>query len=71
MDLQDLTDGPAAASEASCKPQSVDDEFYPYPNEYSFCLGDWYWNHGVQKSHESFRKLLDIIGDPGFRPDDM
>jgi hypothetical protein len=71
VDLQDLTDGPAAASEASCQPQRVDNEFYPYPNEYSFRLGDWYWNHGVQKSRESFRKLLDIIGDPGFRPDDV
>jgi hypothetical protein len=43
--------------------------FHPYPNEASFRLGDWYWNHGAQKLHESFRELLDIIGDPNFSPD--
>ncbi|KIM51112.1 hypothetical protein SCLCIDRAFT_144010, partial [Scleroderma citrinum Foug A] len=24
--------------------------FYPYPNETSLLLGDWYWNQGHQKS---------------------
>ena len=31
-------------------------------------LGDWYWNQGAQKTRESFRQLLDIIGDPAFSP---
>jgi hypothetical protein len=42
--------------------------FYPYPNEASFRLGQWYWEGGVQKSQESFKQLLDIIVDPGFDP---
>lgn len=43
----------------------------PYPNKSSFLLGDWYWNHGAQKSQESFTSLLKIVGDPQFRPDDV
>ena len=42
--------------------------FYPYPNETSLLLGDWYWNQGHQKSRTSFRKLQDIIGHPGYDP---
>lgn len=45
--------------------------FHPYPNESSFLLGDWFWNGGVQKSHESFRKLLAIIGNPKFSSEDV
>ncbi|KAG2056121.1 hypothetical protein BDR06DRAFT_981565 [Suillus hirtellus] len=37
--------------------------FYPYPNKSSFLLGDWFWNGGLQKSHKSFRELLQIIED--------
>ena len=37
--------------------------FYPYPNCSSFCLGEWYWNGGVQKSQSSFK---DIIGNHDF-----
>lgn len=42
--------------------------FHPYPNESSFRLGEWYWNHGAQKSQEDFKELLSIIGDPIFHP---
>ena len=42
--------------------------YYPYPNKSSMCLGDWYWNQGVQKSKESFKQLLDIVSDPVFSP---
>ncbi|KIM65445.1 hypothetical protein SCLCIDRAFT_22648 [Scleroderma citrinum Foug A] len=45
--------------------------FHPYPNETSLLLGDWYWNEGHQKSQSSFRKLLDIIGHPEYRPEDV
>ena len=45
--------------------------FYPYPNETLLLLGDWYWNQGHQKSRTSFRKLLDIIGHPGYDPGDV
>ena len=45
--------------------------FYPYPNETSLLLGDWYWNHGHQKSQTSFKTLLDIIGHPEYHPEDV
>ena len=45
--------------------------FYPYPNEASLRLGDWYWNQGSLKSKDSFRRLLDIIGSPPFNPVDI
>ena len=48
-----------------------DDPFYPYPNYTSLQLGDWYWNHGQQKSQEDFKLLLDIVGDLEFRPEDV
>ena len=45
--------------------------FGPYPNQSSFLLGEWYWNGGRQKSLKEFRSLLDIIGSPEFRPEDI
>ena len=45
--------------------------FYPYPNKSSFLLGDWYWNGGIQKSKESFKNLIKIVGSPEFRPEDV
>ena len=50
---------------------NTENPFYPYPNKASLCLGDWYWNQGALKSKDSFRRLLDIIGSPSFRPDDI
>lgn len=47
------------------------DLLFPYPNKNSFLLGDWYWCDGVQKSQESFRNLLDIVGDSEFDPRDV
>lgn len=72
IDLQDLSDSPAATGNAVPLevPQPAESSFYPYPNESSFRLGEWYWN-GAQKSRESFRELLSIIGDPEFRPADL
>lgn len=52
-------------------PQVDQQEFYPYPNESSFRLGEWYWNHGIQKSRESFSNLLDIVSSQDFRPEDV
>ncbi|KAH7917056.1 hypothetical protein BV22DRAFT_1135740, partial [Leucogyrophana mollusca] len=52
-------------------PHHDDGAFYPYPNVSSFLLGDWYWNQGLQKSKESFKDLLRIIGNPAFRPEDI
>ena len=45
--------------------------FYPYPNQSSLLLGDWYWNQGTMKSRKCFRSLLKIVGSSGFRPEDI
>jgi Plavaka transposase len=66
LSLQDLSSLPATDSQDSTAASTKN--FYPYPNENSFRLGDWYWNHGAQKSHEDFRALLDIVGDASFHP---
>ena len=50
---------------------TTDNPFHPYPNHTSLRLGDWYWNHRTQKSQESFKLLLDIIGDFEFSPEDI
>ena len=42
--------------------------FYPYPNENSFRLGEWYWNQNTQKSQNDFKTLLSIVSDSGFHP---
>src|ERR1700722_1735086 len=62
-----LDELPDIASEGSAS----DQVFHPYPNRSSFRLGDWFWNGGVQKSQSSFRELLDIVGDPNFKPADV
>jgi hypothetical protein len=55
----------------STQPCEPTPSFYPYPNEASFRLGHWYWNGSVQKSQESFKELLEIVGDPDFDPSDI
>lgn len=45
--------------------------FAPYPNENAFLLGEWYWNHGIQKTQDSFRKLINIVSGTGFKPADV
>ena len=45
--------------------------YYPYPNQSSFLLGEWYWNDGVKKSQSSFQNLTKIVGHPDFRPEDV
>lgn len=45
--------------------------YYPYPNESSFLLGEWYWNEGEKKSQSSLRNLFKIVGHPDFRPEDI
>jgi hypothetical protein len=41
--------------------------FYPFPNRSAFVMGDWFWNSGVQKSIQSFREPMGILGDPEWR----
>jgi Plavaka transposase len=45
--------------------------YYPYPNQSSFLLGEWYWNDGERKSQSSFQNLLNTVGHPAFRPEDV
>jgi hypothetical protein len=47
------------------------DTYYPYPNQSSFLLGEWYWNDGAKKSQSGFKNLLKIIGHPDFQPQDV
>jgi hypothetical protein len=49
----------------------ADMSFHPYPNRSSFELGHWYWNGGVQKSHQSFKELVDIVGRSDYDPNDV
>jgi hypothetical protein len=68
-DIFDLSDEPII----STRPHFTNNgnPFEPFPNKSSFRLADWHWNHGVLKSRESFKQLLDIVGDPEFRPEDV
>ena len=52
-------------------PPQDEGNYLPYPNKNAFRLGNWYWNGGVQKSQESFKSLLNIVGDPAFDPQDV
>ena len=68
--MHDLFDSPPTTDDTSVDHRNGN-IFHPYPNQSSFLLGDWHWNHGNQKSRESFSELLNIIGNPEFNPDDV
>jgi hypothetical protein len=68
--LKDLTISGSPTSE-SYSSAPVTNDFRPYPNSSSFLLGEWYWNEGVQKSQDNFRKLLEIVGSSDFNPEDI
>lgn len=44
--------------------------FYPYSNESSFKLAEW-WNQGVLNSLERFKQLIEIVGSPDFKSSDI
>jgi hypothetical protein len=70
--LKDISYVPAVASaelDVLAKTRNV--LFYPYPNQTSFELGHWYWNGGAQKSHQSFKELIDIVSHSDFNPSDV
>jgi hypothetical protein len=71
--FQDLCEDPAAETTSPPEKRSEPGKhgFLPYPNESSFRLGHWYWNRGIQKSRQSFRELLNVVGDPKFSPEDV
>lgn len=63
-DLSDVTDNSST--------MRLDENMYaPYPNSSSFALGEWYWNHGLQKTKSDFKHLIGIITDPAFHVDDI
>ncbi|KAG2339571.1 hypothetical protein BDR05DRAFT_891592, partial [Suillus weaverae] len=51
--------------------KSDNNSFHPYSNESSFKLGHWYLNGSIQKSHQSFKELLDIMGCSEYDPDNV
>lgn len=73
VDLQALSDIPVPEFQCSNSNTSDADasRFRPYGNESSFRLGNWYWSNGVQKTRSNFRKLIDIIAHPSFKPKDV
>ena len=68
--MQDLCESAPCADEVPSA-SGVGETFNPYPNENSFLLGDWYWNHGAQKSQKSFKELVEIVSSPKFKPEDV
>ncbi|KAG2343797.1 hypothetical protein BDR05DRAFT_975801 [Suillus weaverae] len=69
--LQDISSIPTVAPADLDSLAEPHDPFYPYPNQLSFELGHWYWNSSMQKSHQSFKELLDIVGRPDFNPSNV
>lgn len=69
--LEDLVDTEPRRDTMYSHDNGRNPSFYPYPNKNSFLIGDWYWCDGVQKSQESFKRLIDIIGNPEFSPADI
>lgn len=67
MVLEDLVEDEIHLERLESTPFS----FFPYPNQNSFLLGDWFWCGGVQKSQESFKDLITIVGSPDFNPADV
>jgi hypothetical protein len=68
-DIFDLSDEPTISTQPHFTNNG--NPFKLFPNKSSFRLADWHWNHGVLKSCESFKQLLDIVGDPEFWPEDV
>ena len=73
LSLQDLWESIPGDGDVSADtdPGDLGTRFGPYPNHSSFLLGDWYWNHGVQKSQQSFKELVNIVTSPGFKAEDV
>lgn len=80
--FQELCDGPLVKdnppdNEAGQLPSLQDistigspNMFYPYANENSFKLAEW-WNQGVLNSMDRFKELIKIVGSPSFQSSDI
>ena len=66
LTLEDLMDTNTGTS-----PEPPIYPYHPYPNRSSFLLGEWYWNDGTKKSQSGFKNLIEVVGDPAFRPEDV
>lgn len=73
LDLEALTEDSAdrTTSEASNQTPPFNQNFYPFPNQSSFQLSEWYWSDGAQKSQSSFKKMVNIVTSPEFKPEDV
>lgn len=73
VDLASLTDLAAdhIAVENRQGNPALQTSFYPFPNKSSFQLSEWYWSDGAQKSQSSFKKMVNIVGSPDFKPEDV
>lgn len=47
------------------------DLYHPFPNKSPYQLGAWFYNDRHQKSRSEFRRLVDIVGSPNFKPEDV
>ena len=73
LTIENFVDSPDDSS-PQLLPSSIGSErknFWPYPNHSSFLLGEWYWNNGFLKSQRDFSDLIEIVGHPDFKPDDV
>ncbi|KAJ2911509.1 hypothetical protein MD484_g8905, partial [Candolleomyces efflorescens] len=66
----DLEEEPAADLVDQLQ-QETPADFYPYPNSNSFKLGNWFWSDQNQKSTQSWKELVSIVGSPDFRSEDV
>lgn len=64
----ELSDVAADHNKVDIGPSS---QFQPYPNKSAFMLGEWYWSNGIQKTKDSFQRLINIISDANFNPADV
>jgi hypothetical protein len=64
---------PPTSSRASSSEQilSTVSRYWPYPNESSFRLGEWFWESNGNKSKHNFSSLLNILCDNSFSPADI
>lgn len=67
LDIHDLSD----VIDNSSMVRLDENVYAPYPNSSSFALGEWYWNHGLQKTKRDFKHLIGVITDPAFCVDDI
>ncbi|RXW14632.1 hypothetical protein EST38_g11221 [Candolleomyces aberdarensis] len=77
ISLRDLQEEPAEELLSALGEDSSPDgpppitDLYPYPNISSFMLGDYFWSDGNDKSQDSFNKLIKIVTNKNFRPEDV